>query len=150
VNLELIARNLADVLSTVPGVRGYPCRVSNYVSSADGLVAAMVVPGPQLVDYYQAMSGGLAVLNWVIQVRVPAAAEEQAQMRLLRLLSAGAGEPESIYDTVKPDDLPQTLSGAIDDLKLAAARVGPADEHPDTPYVGADIDVEMMVTRRHA
>ena len=109
-NLELIARNLADVLSTVPGVRGYPCRVSNYVSSADGLVAAMVVPGPQLVDYYQAMSGGLAVLNWVIQVRVPAAAEEQAQMRLLRLLSAGAGEPESIYDTVKPDDLPQTLT----------------------------------------
>lgn len=148
-NLELIARNLADLLGTVPGVRGYPCRVSNYVSSSDGNVAAMVVPGPDFVDYYQAMSGGLAHLKWVIQVRVPAVAEEQAQMRLLRLLSAGVGEPESIYDTVKPDDLPQDLSGAIDDLKLGAARVGPADEHPDTPFIGADIDVEMMVTRRH-
>jgi hypothetical protein len=149
VNLENVARELADLLSTVPGVRGYPCRVSNYASSTDGTVAAMVVPGPDFVDYYQAMSGGLAVLNWVIQVRVPAVAEEQAQMRLLRLLSAGVGEPESIYDTVKPLDLPQSLNGAIDDLKLGAARVGPADEHPDTPYVGADIDVEMLVTRRH-
>lgn len=148
-NIPDIARGLADLVGQTPGVRGYPYRVSNFASSGDGLVAAMVVPGPEFVNYYEAMVGGQAMLRWVIQVRVPAVAEEKAFERLYRCLSAGVGEPESIYDTVKPDDLPQTLGGLIDDLRIGVARMGVSEEAEGAVYIGADLEVDMLVSRRH-
>lgn len=148
-NLQTIAENLAAVLETISGVRAYTYRRSQFATSGDADVAIMVVPDSPFIDYYEAMVGGQGIVRWTLQVRIPAVAEDAAHRRLYALLSAGAGETVSIIDTVKPNDLQQTLSGVIDDLKLGAVTVGVAEEQNGAVYIGADIGVEMLVPRRH-
>lgn len=144
-NLQTIAENLAALADTCPGVRAYPFRRSQFVSSADADVAVIIVPADNWVDYYSAMRGGQCIVRWTLQIRIPIVSEEHAQRRLMGLLSAGTGTV-SLYDTIKPGDLPQTLSGVIHDLKLDSARPV-TEDWDDVVYLGADVAVEMLADR---
>jgi hypothetical protein len=154
VNLGDIRVALADLLNTIPGVRGYPRRVDNYATSTgDGLSAVMVVPGNPYVAYYEngtmtgSVVGGLGTVRMMLQVRVPRADEVSAQIRVDELISSGTGEARSIYDTIRPADLQQRLGGLVDDVSVVAARVGIVEEQDGLTYVGADIDLEIMARR---
>lgn len=150
-NLTAIRQAVADLASTVPGVRGYPYRNDSFVASGgDGLAAAMLIPGEPYVEYLRAMSGGQCEIHLVMQVRVPVVAEEAGQRRLDDLVSAGLGEARSIVDAIKPDDLPQTLGGLIEDLKIDEVRMG-AEPGPDgaTRYFGADFNIDILARRVH-
>jgi hypothetical protein len=151
VNLGAIRQAIADLASSVPGVRGYPYRPDNFVtSSGDGLVAAMLVNGEPYVDYLQAMSGGLSQIRFVMQVRSPAVAEISAQRQMDELVSAGLGEARSLIDAIKPDDLPQTLGGLIQDLKIPEVRMGnEIGPEGSIRYLGADFDIDVFARRLH-
>lgn len=151
-NLADIRQAIADLATTVPGVRGYPYRPDNFVThgGAGGLVAAMLVSGDPYVDYLQAMAGGLVQIRLVMQVRAPLVAEVNAQRQMDELVSAGLGEARSVVDAVKPGDLPQTLGGLVQDLKIPEVRMGgEVDETGAVRYYAADFDIDVFARRLH-
>jgi hypothetical protein len=154
VNILDICVAVRDVLNTIPGVRAYETRRDNFATSTgDGLTAVMVVPGDPLVDYLGggtmtgATRGGLCTLRLMLQVRVPRVDEVSAQKRVYELVSTGTGEARSIYDTLRPGDLQQTLGGLVDDIVPLSVRVGIVEEQDNVVYVGADIQLEAMARR---
>lgn len=150
-NLAEIRQAIADLAATVPGVRGYPYRPDNFATSGSGLIAAMLTNGDPYVDYLQAMSGGLVQVRLVMQLRIPLIAEINAQRQMDDLVSAGLGEARSVIDAIKPGDLPQTLGGLVQDLKIPEVRMG-SEQDPETGkarYYGADFDLDVFARRLH-
>lgn len=152
-NLAGIADALADKLAVIPGVRAYPRRVSNFASATgDGSTAIMVTPGDPLVGYYEngtmtgSTRGGLGTVRYTLQARVPVVSEQQAQTRLYELASTGGDEARSVYDALRPDDLPQTLGGLVDDVGVVSATVV-TEDIADVTYLGVDFAVEVMARR---
>lgn len=153
-NILNICVAIKDLLNTIPGVRAYEVRKDSYATgTGDGMSAVMVVPGEPLVGYYEdgtmtgSARGGLCTLHLMLQVRVPRVDEVAAQKRVYELVSTGTGEARSIYDTLRPGDLQQTLGGLVDDLGVINARVGIVEEQENLVYVGADIDLELKARR---
>lgn len=153
-NLAAIADALADQLGTIPGVRAYPRRVSNFATTTgDGSVAVMVVPGQPLVSFYEngtmtgGTVGGLGTVRYTLQARVPIVAEQQAQTRLYELASSGTGEARSVYDAIRPGDLPQPHpDGLWDDVYIVTATVV-TEPGETTDYLGIDFAVEVLARR---
>lgn len=147
-DLAAISAALCDQLSSIDNVRVYD-GYQDAVFTGTG-IALMVRPGEPWVSYLEAMDGGSSTLRYVIEIVVQRSNLRSAQARIAELVSAGVGNTRSIYDAVKPDDLPQTLGGVISDLVLRQAS-GMSDKQFGTfEYLGVDIDVEMMATRLHA
>ena len=155
-NLAGIADALAELVDQIPGVKGLPRRVSNFSStSGDGNVAIMVTPGAPLVGYYEngtmtgTTVGGTCTAHFILQARIPIVAEAQTQTRLYELASSGSTEPRSVYDAVRPGDLPNpNPDGLWDDVFIPTATVVTEDQG-DMTYLGVDFAVEVL-TRRSA
>lgn len=147
-DLAAIPAALCEELRTIDNVRVYD-GYQDAVFTGTG-IALVVRPGDPWVDYLGAMYGGQSTLRYVIEIAVQRANLRSAQTRLAELVSAGIGNTRSIYDAVKPDDLPQTLGGLIDDLKLTQASGLTDKQYGTFEYLGVDIDVEMQATRLHA
>lgn len=147
-DLAAISAALCDQLGSIDNVRVYD-GYQEAVFTGTG-IALVVRPGDPWVSYLEAMVGGMATVRYVIEIAVQRANLRSAQARIAELVSAGIGNTRSIYDAVKPGDMPQTLGGVISDLKIEQAS-GLADkQYGQFEYLGVDIDVEMMVTRLHA
>jgi len=147
-DLAAVSAALCEQLGSIDNVRVYD-GYQDAVFTGTG-IALMVRPGEPWVSYLEAMDGGSSTLRYVIEIVVQRSNLRSAQARIAELVSAGVGSTRSIYDAVKPDDLPQTLGGVISDLVLRQAS-GMSDKQFGTfEYLGVDIDVEMMATRLHA
>lgn len=147
-DLAAVSAALCEQLGSIDNVRVYD-GYQDAVFTGTG-IALMVRPGEPWVSYLEAMDGGSSTLRYVIEIVVQRSNLRSAQARIAELVSAGVGNTRSIYDAVKPDDLPQTLGGVISDLVLRQAS-GMSDKQFGTfEYLGVDIDVEMMATRLHA
>ncbi len=147
-DLAAIPAALCEELRTIDNVRVYD-GYQDAVFTGTG-IAVVVRPGDPWVDYLGAMSGGQSTLRYVIEIAVQRANLRSAQTRLAELVSAGIGNTRSIYDAVKPDDLPQTLGGLVSDLVLRQASGMTDKQYGTFEYLGVDIDVEMQATRWHA
>ena len=148
-DLPAISAALCDQLGSIDNVRVYD-GYQDAVFTGNG-IAVVVRPGDPWVSYLvEAMVGGMATVRYVIEIAVQRANLRSAQTRIAELVSAGVGNTRSIYDAVKPDDLPQTLGGVIADLKIDQASGMTDKQYGQFEYLGVDIDVEMMVTRLHS
>lgn len=147
-DLAAIPAALCEELRTIDNVRVYD-GYQDAVFTGTG-IAVVVRPGDPWVDYIGAMSGGQSTLRYVIEIAVQRANLRSAQTRLAELVSAGIGNTRSIYDAVKPDDLPQNLGGVVSDLVLRQASGMTDKQYGTFEYLGVDIDVEMQATRLHA
>lgn len=147
-DLPAISAALCDQLGSIDNVRVYD-GYQDAVFTGIG-IALVVRPGDPWVSYLEAMEGGLSTVRYVIEIAVQRTNMRSAQTRIAELVSAGIGSTRSIYDAVKPDDLPQTLGGVISDLKLEQASGMTDKQYGTFEYLGVDIDVEMMATRLHS
>jgi hypothetical protein len=148
VNLTAITDQLVQALSQIDGVRAYAGLQDSVLSSTATATAIVVRPGePYIADYHLAMSKGLARVNMVFEVVAPRNSMRALQERINQLLSSGDGESRSIIDAVRPDDLPNTLNGEVDDFKLGQVSGISERSIGDTEYLGCDIDIEILVRR---
>lgn len=147
-NLADISAAMCDRLSSIDNVRVYD-GYQDAVFTGSG-IAVVVRPGDAWVEYPLAMSGGQAGVSYVIEIVVQHANLRSAYARICELASAGVGNNRSIIDTLKPQSLPQTLGGVIDDLKVSAASGLREKVFGPFTYIGLDIDVEVLTTRVHS
>lgn len=147
-DLAAISAALCDQLSSIDNVRVYD-GYQDAVFTGTG-IAVVVRPADDWVDYLRAMSGGLSGVKYVIELVVQHSNLRSAYARICELVSAGVGNNRSIIDTLKPDSLPQSLGGVIDDLKVSAASGMREKVFGPFSYIGVDIDVEVSTTRLHS
>jgi len=149
VNLADISAALCEQLrSTVDNIRPYNGLQDSVFTGAG--IAVLVYPADEWVDYLQAMRGGLAVTSWLIEPVVQQANVRSSYARLCELLSAGIGESRSIIDALKPDSLPQTLGGVCNDVVVRTASGFVEKQFGQITYVGAELTVDVHVSRVHS
>ena len=150
-NLTAIRAELGQLLEQIGGVRVYLQAEDSVYSSTATAQALVIRDGSPYVDYYAegAMKGGQSLVRMVVEIVAPRTSMRSAQARIDELCSAGIGESRSIYDAVKPDDLPQTLNGEIHDLRIMSASGLEERNIGDVSYLGCDIAIEMLVGRLH-
>ena len=146
-DLAAVSTALCDELRAIDNLRPYD-GYQDAVFTGSG-IAAVVRPGDQWVDYLLAMRGGQSSVAYVIELVVQRDNLRSTYARIAELVSAGAGHSRSIIDTLKPNSLPQTLGGTVDDL--AVRRASGLSEKVFGPfsYLGVDIDVDIIVPRLH-
>lgn len=114
---------LAEALDPVDGLDAHPWRMRTVVAGAND-VAAVALDRVEDLDYQHAMSGGLGVVHFEIELNVLAAEDASAYRRMAELLSSGAGEDRSVIDaldTARRADRALTPAGPLAGLVVQTA-----------------------------
>lgn len=147
-NLADISAGLCERLSTVDNVRPYDGLQDSVFTGAG--IAVIVYPADEWVDYLQAMRGGLAISRWIVEPVVQRDNLRSSYARMCELMSGGVGETRSLIDALKPDSLPQALGGVCNDVVVRTASGFSEKVFGQITYVGAELSVDVHVSRVHS
>lgn len=119
-NLSDLATAICDAITdTVPTVRVEPHQPDQLpVGVADAVFLSL-----SNVDYQEAFSNGLAMVEYTATVVVPAQDMRSAHLRMMDLLSSGTGESRSIIDAVMDARTLGGLTGGLCVDRMSDLRV---------------------------
>lgn len=121
-NVREILERVAEALDTVDGLDAHPHRMTTIVAGSNDVAAVRV--GPAGINYQAALRGGLAELEVVVELNVQASDDAAAYLRMVDLLSGGAGEERSVIDALEAayvEDRDSTPQGPLSGLAVQSA-----------------------------
>lgn len=142
-NVPEIMEAIAERLKDVDGVRPFPYQLDNVPAGQGDVV--MVTPSPTLIDYQQAMRGGLAYVNLSLLLFVQMTSERAAFGRLNDLASSGTGEARSIIDVLMEGD--RTFGGVCGDIVVDDLTNVRAEVVDGARYLTAEFGLRVLVGR---
>ena len=142
-NLPEIMEAIAERLKDVDGVRPFPFQLDSIPAGQGDVV--MVAPAPTLIDYQQAMRGGLAYVNLSLLLLIQMTEPRAAFGRLNELASSGTGETRSITDALMTGD--RTFGGVCGDIVVDDLSNVRAEQVDSARYLTAEIGVRVLVGR---
>ena len=142
-NLPDIVEAIKVRLEDVDGVRPYAYQLDTIPAGQGDVV--MVTPAPTLIDYQQALKGGLAYVNLTLLVFIQMTDPRSAYLRLYELASSGTGESRSLIDALMIGD--RTFGGVQGDVVVDDLSNVRGEQFDGGRYLTAEIGVRVLVGR---
>lgn len=143
-NLPDVMEAIAERLRDIDGVRPYAYPLDSIPAGQGDVV--MVTPAATLVNYFQAMKGGLAFVDLALVLHVQMSSDRAAFQRLNDLASSGTGETRSIIDALMLGD--RTFGGVCGDIVLQdLSNVRSEIVADGARYLTAEFNVRVYVGR---
>jgi hypothetical protein len=143
-NLVDICEAIAERLRDVDGLRPEAYQLDSPPAGNGDVI--MVTPGPTLVEFQRAMSGGLAYVNLSLLVFIQMTDTRSAFLRLNDLMSSGTGETRSVIDALMLGD--RTFGGVCGDIVVDDVSNVRAEIVADgARYLTAEFNVRVFVGR---